>query len=90
MQKMTFSHFLGPVAQLARAPALHAGGQEFDSPRVHHYICLPQFTLPFLSGNRHHDEGAFIRIAVDRCSGCALPRRTRTLPIEAALSFGPP
>ena len=25
----------GPVAQLARAPALHAGGQEFESPQVH-------------------------------------------------------
>ncbi len=26
----------GALAQLARAPALHAGGQEFDSPRLHH------------------------------------------------------
>ena len=25
----------GPVAQLARAPALQAGGQEFESPQVH-------------------------------------------------------
>ena len=25
----------GGVAQLARAPALHAGGQEFDSPHLH-------------------------------------------------------
>lgn len=36
-----FSQFFGVarnsglVAQLARAPALHAGGQEFKSPRVH-------------------------------------------------------
>ena len=26
----------GAVAQLARAPALQAGGQEFDSPHLHH------------------------------------------------------
>ncbi len=26
----------GPVAQLVRAPALQAGGQEFESPQVHH------------------------------------------------------
>ena len=25
----------GPLAQLARAPALHAGGREFESPTVH-------------------------------------------------------
>ena len=25
----------GPLAQLARAPALHAGGHRFDSDRVH-------------------------------------------------------
>ncbi len=25
----------GELAQLARAPALHAGGQEFDSPILH-------------------------------------------------------
>ena len=25
----------GAVAQLARAPALQAGGQEFDSPQLH-------------------------------------------------------
>ena len=27
----------GDVAQLARAPALQAGGQEFDSPHLHHH-----------------------------------------------------
>ena len=27
----------GGVAQLARAPALQAGGQEFDSPQLHHF-----------------------------------------------------
>ena len=27
----------GAVAQLARAPALQAGGQEFDSPHLHHW-----------------------------------------------------
>jgi hypothetical protein len=26
---------IGPLAQLARAPALHAGGHRFDSDRVH-------------------------------------------------------
>ena len=31
----------GPLAHLARAPALHAGGEGFDSPRVHHYFPLP-------------------------------------------------
>ena len=29
-------NFYGGVAQLARAPALQAGGQEFDSPQLHH------------------------------------------------------
>ena len=28
----------GGVAQLARAPALQAGGQEFDSPHLHQHI----------------------------------------------------
>ena len=28
----------GAVAQLARAPALQAGGQEFDSPYLHQHI----------------------------------------------------
>ena len=28
----------GGIAQLARAPALQAGGQEFDSPCLHHFI----------------------------------------------------
>ena len=28
----------GAVAQLARAPALQAGGQEFDSPQLHHKL----------------------------------------------------
>ena len=28
----------GDVAQLARAPALQAGGQEFDSPHLHQHI----------------------------------------------------
>ena len=29
-------NFYGGVAQLARAPALQAGGQEFDSLHLHH------------------------------------------------------
>lgn len=28
----------GVLAQLARAPALHAGGQGFDSLRLHHIL----------------------------------------------------
>ena len=30
----------GAVAQLARAPALQAGGQEFDSPQLHHRLTI--------------------------------------------------
>ena len=32
----TIFYAYGAVAQLARAPALQAGGQEFDSPQLHH------------------------------------------------------
>ena len=38
---MYFKHsnkYNGGVAQLARAPALQAGGQEFDSPHLHQHI----------------------------------------------------
>ena len=31
-----YNTIYGAVAQLARAPALQAGGQEFDSPQLHH------------------------------------------------------
>ena len=31
----------GDIAQLARAPALQAGGQEFDSPQLHHLEVKP-------------------------------------------------
>ena len=34
-------HLYGAVAQLARAPALQAGGQEFDSPQLHHLEVKP-------------------------------------------------
>ena len=34
----TLKFIYGAVAQLARAPALQAGGQEFDSPHLHQYI----------------------------------------------------
>ena len=34
----------GAVAQLARAPALQAGGQEFDSPHLHHKLSLTKLT----------------------------------------------
>ena len=33
---MSAIFYYGALAQLARAPALHAGGQGFDSPRLHH------------------------------------------------------
>ena len=32
----TLKNQYGGVAQMARAPALQAGGQEFDSPHLHH------------------------------------------------------
>ena len=31
---------LGRLAQLVRAPALHAGGQRFKSSTAHHYLKL--------------------------------------------------
>ena len=40
VERQTTKYLLiyGGVAQLARAPALQAGGQEFDSPHLHHYM----------------------------------------------------
>ena len=40
MKEKSFIYKLcyGGVAQLARAPALQAGGQEFDSPHLHQHI----------------------------------------------------
>ena len=35
LQKYIIILIYGAVAQLARAPALQAGGQEFDSPQLH-------------------------------------------------------
>ena len=35
-----FKKLYGAVAQLARAPALQAGGQEFDSPQLHHRLII--------------------------------------------------
>ncbi len=36
IEKTIYTNILdGAVAQLARAPALQAGGQEFDSPQLH-------------------------------------------------------
>ena len=35
----------GGVAQLARAPALQAGGQEFDSPYLHQKLPFGSFNL---------------------------------------------
>lgn len=35
-QSKLINRLHGPLAHLARAPALHAGGEGFDSPRVHH------------------------------------------------------
>ena len=38
----------GDVAQLARAPALHAGGREFESPRLHsHFVSRRCWSRPF-------------------------------------------
>ena len=34
----------GGLAQLARAPALHAGGQRFDSVILHHHRCCYKST----------------------------------------------
>ena len=31
--------YVGPVAQLARAPVLHSGGRRFKSCRVHFVVC---------------------------------------------------
>lgn len=36
--------FVGPLAHLARAPALHAGGDRFESDRVHHN-CILSFSI---------------------------------------------
>ena len=36
--KFCLASWIGGVAQLARAPALQAGGQEFDSPHLHQHI----------------------------------------------------
>ena len=38
LKSLLFICFYGGVAQLARAPALQAGGQEFDSPHLHQHI----------------------------------------------------
>ena len=39
-------HWFGGVAQLARAPALQAGGQEFDSPQLHQVRLLIKYNYP--------------------------------------------
>ena len=39
----TFYYVDGAVAQLARAPALQAGGQEFDSPQLHQVRILIKY-----------------------------------------------
>lgn len=39
------SNFLGPLAQLARAPALQAGGHEFKSRKVHIMKQLKQHNI---------------------------------------------
>jgi hypothetical protein len=36
---------IGGLAQLARAPALHAGGQRFDSVILHRFYVLLRFKL---------------------------------------------
>ena len=39
---MTEAHLKGGLAQLARAPALHAGGQRFESVILHHTHRFPK------------------------------------------------
>ena len=36
---------IGGLAQLARAPALHAGGQRFDSVILHRFYVLLRFNI---------------------------------------------
>ena len=36
------------ISSAGRAPALHAGGQEFESPILHHYKQRPIFKSVFL------------------------------------------
>ena len=40
MVYLVSSSIYGELAQLARAPALHAGGQEFESPILHQFDSL--------------------------------------------------
>ena len=52
----------GGLAQLARAPALHAGGQRFDSVILHYYLMLiisrscivKGYIVKFYERVRHH------------------------------------
>ena len=39
-----------------RAPALHAGGQEFDPPRLHHYLVVISFAVRMLLSNEFHQN----------------------------------
>lgn len=43
--------YFGPVAQLARASALQAEGQEFESPQVHQTKRLPYKYVKIMSGS---------------------------------------
>ena len=46
----------GAVAQLARAPALQAGGQEFDSPQLHQPIIIYRFIYRNLIFQKHIEK----------------------------------
>ena len=39
------------LSSAGRAPALHAGGQEFDPPRLHHYNVLKEYKLKEIFNN---------------------------------------
>ena len=59
-----FTVFFGGLAQLARAPALHAGGHRFDSDILHGSIVFYKFER----GNYRPFDG-FSRIRLlERCS----------------------
>ena len=44
---MIFGNVLGELAQLARAPALHAGGQRFESVILHIFVSLVEIISIF-------------------------------------------
>ena len=47
LKKMGVGKSKGGRSSVGRAPALQAGGQEFDSPRLHHYIIGKDYEVYF-------------------------------------------